>query len=164
MIVLGLDPGLVCTGYGALEGVGRATRVIEAGVVRPNDALPLAERLHELHSAIEEILARLTPTTVVVEEIYSKYDHPRTAILMGHARGVILLAAARHGAPVVSYAASHVKKALTSSGRASKEQVQRMVVALLGLPAAPGPADVTDALALAACHLAVLTRDRLSRG
>ncbi len=155
MRVLGIDPGLVCTGYGCVERQGRDQRIVEAGTIRPDKDGDLESRLQSLHSGISEVLAELSPEAAVVEEIYSKYEHPRTAILMGHARGVLLLAASQHGVPVVSYAASRVKKALTGSGGASKGQVQYMIAGLLGLPEPPSPADVSDALALAVCHLSL---------
>jgi crossover junction endodeoxyribonuclease RuvC len=159
--ILGLDPGLVCTGFGAVELIGFRPELLEGGTIRPPTGAPLEERLRVLHDSLHDVLRRVRPSAVVVEEVYSKYEHPRTAILMGHARGVLLLAAAEEGAPVVSYQASRVKMALTGSGRASKEQVQAMVTGLLQLPESPTPADVTDALALALCHANVLTRDRV---
>ncbi len=155
MRVLGIDPGLVCTGYGCVERQGRDQRIVEAGTIRPDQDSNLESRLQSLHSGISEVLTELKPEAAVVEEIYSKYEHPCTAILMGHARGVLLLAASQHGVPVVSYAASRVKKALTGSGSASKGQVQHMIASLLGLPEPPSPADVSDALALAVCHLSL---------
>ncbi len=159
--ILGLDPGLVRTGFGAIELLGYHPELIEGGTIRPPANAALEERLRVLHDSLSEVLRRLRPHAVIVEEVYSKYEHPRTAILMGHARGVLLLAAAQEAVPVVSYQASRVKMALTGSGRASKEQVQAMVTGLLRLPEAPSPVDVTDALALALCHANLLTRDRL---
>ena len=121
-------------------------------MVRTKAAEPLAERVAAIHDGIAEVIGEHRPDVVVVEELYSTYTHPRTAILMGHARGVIYLAAGRGGVRVESYTATRVKKSLTGNGTASKQQVQRMVCQLLGLPTAPRPADVTDALALAICH------------
>lgn len=155
MRVLGIDPGLMCTGYGCVERVHRSSAVVEAGTIRPDPAADLESRLQALHSGIAHVLEELGPQAAIVEEIYSKYDHPRTAILMGHARGVILLAAAEHSVPVVSYAATRVKKALTGRGGATKGQVQYMVARLLSLPEPPSPPDVSDALALALCHLSL---------
>lgn len=157
MRVLGIDPGLICTGYGCVEGRGRSARVVEAGTIRPDKDADLELRLQSLHSGIAQMLGELRPEATIVEDIYSKYEHPRTAILMGHARGVILLAAAEHSVPVISYAASRVKKALTGNGSASKGQVQYMIASLLGLPEAPSPPDVSDALALAVCHISLTT-------
>ena len=152
MRVLGVDPGLNTTGYGAVEADGGRSRLVEGGVITTSSELPLETRLHEIHQGLRDVVADTRPDVVIVEELYSKYRHPRTAILMGHARGAAFLAAAESGVPVLGYAASAIKRALTGTGRASKEQVQQMVVRLLGLTEAPGPVDVTDALALALCH------------
>ena len=159
MRVLGIDPGLQVTGYGLLAANGRKVRVVEAGVVRTDEREPLAERVRSLHEAVGAILEELRPDVVAVEELYSHYRHPVTAILMGHARGVIFLAAAQHGVRVVSYGATRIKKALTGQGRASKQQVQRMVQNTLGLRTVPQPADVADALAVALCHCNIVARE-----
>jgi len=129
-------------------------RVLEAGFVATTaeGRAPLETRLKSIHESICEIIERLKPDAMAVEQLYSHYAHPRTAILMGHARGVIFLAASRGGVPVVSYSATQVKKSLTGNGRAGKEQVQRMVQTVLGLGALPSPPDVADALAVALCH------------
>jgi len=158
MRVLGIDPGLQVSGYGLLQAQGARVRVVEAGVVRTDDHQSLAERIQRLHKAVGDIVGDLRPDVIAVEELYSHYRHPVTAILMGHARGVIFLAAAQAGVPVVSYAATRVKKSLTGEGRASKEQVQRMVQSTLGLKEMPHPPDVADALAVALCHCNVLVR------
>jgi len=154
MRILGVDPGLERTGYGVIElaaGVG-SPRLIEAGVIRTSPAQPLAARLMELQSGLADVLAELKPAAVAVEELYSHYAHPRTAILMGHARGVIFLAAAQAGLEVVSYSATNIKKALLGSGHASKEQMQRSIQSLFRLAKPPQPPDVADALAIALCH------------
>jgi len=158
MRVLGIDPGLQVTGYGLLETKGLRVRVVEAGVVRSDERLPLAERIRKIYNAVRGVVRELGPDVIVVEELYSHYRHPVTAILMGHARGVMFLAAADAGVPVVSYGATRVKKALTGGGRASKEQVQRMVQSTLRLAKLPEPADVADALAVALCHANVVAR------
>jgi crossover junction endodeoxyribonuclease RuvC len=98
------------------------------------------------------VVSQFRPQVMVVEQLYAHYEHPRTAILMAHARGVIFLAAAQHGMGVVSYTASRIKKTVTGHGRASKDQVQRTVQRELGLPKLPDPPDVADALAAALCH------------
>ncbi len=150
--VLGLDPGLQVTGYAVLEP---GPRVCEAGVIRTSEGRKspdMAPRLRILYDSIDEVIAQFAPGVVAVEQLYAHYDHPRTAILMAHARGVLLLAAAKHGLPVVSYNATRIKKTITGSGRASKEQVQRTVQRELGLAKLPEPPDVADALAAALCH------------
>ena len=150
--ILGIDPGLNITGYAVIESSGKAVRLCEAGVVRGVSGGSLVRRIADIHKGVAEVIAELRPTTMAVEELYSHYDRPRTAILMGHARGVICLAAAQAGIPVVNYAATQVKKILTGSGRASKAQVQRAIQLELGLDAPPDPPDVADALAIAVCH------------
>lgn len=153
MRILGIDPGLERTGYGIIDAPPAGTpRLVEAGVIttRPADALPA--RLMEIQSALAAVLAEFKPDAVAVEQLYSHYAHPRTAILMGHARGVVLLAAAEAGVAIESYSATHVKKSLIGSGHASKQQVQRAVQSVFRLVRAPQPPDVADALAVALCH------------
>ena len=150
--VLGVDPGLNVTGYGVLEVTRRGPRLCEAGVVRGRTRGSLAARVAEIHEGLTDVIASLRPTVMALEELYSHYKRPRTAILMGHARGVICLAGTQAGIPVVHYSATQVKKILTGSGRASKEQVQRAIQHELGLAEVPEPPDVADALAIALCH------------
>jgi crossover junction endodeoxyribonuclease RuvC len=150
--IVGIDPGLKVTGYGVIRPSGGEIALVEGGIVRTDLGAPLEERLRQLHAQVAEVLAAHPPQVVVVEDLYSQYAHPRTAILMGHARGVVYLAAAEAGAEVVAYPPALVKRSLTGNGRASKEQVARMVTQLLRLGEPPRPEDVTDALALALCH------------
>jgi crossover junction endodeoxyribonuclease RuvC len=152
MRIMGVDPGLTATGYGIIEVSGRRPSLIEAGVLRSRDTDPLETKLLDIHRGICEVIREFMPAIVVVEELYSTYTHPRTAILMGHARGIIYLAAADRGIPVVSYASTRIKNSLTGHGRASKEQVQKMIQHVFGLHRAPHPPDVADALAVALCH------------
>jgi crossover junction endodeoxyribonuclease RuvC len=150
--VLGVDPGLNLTGYGVIEISAGKIQVCEAGVVRGRSKGSLTKRLAEIHSGICDVIASLGPHTVALEQLYSHYARPRTAILMGHARGVICLAAENAGLPVFDYSATQVKRILTGSGRAPKDQVQRAIQQELKLDAIPEPADVADALAIALCH------------
>jgi crossover junction endodeoxyribonuclease RuvC len=152
--ILGVDPGLRITGYGVLEVTPNRPHVCEAGIVRPADdqATDLASRLHSVYKGIVEVVQQYRPEVMVVEQLYSHYEHPRTAILMAHARGVILLAATENGLPVVSYAPTRIKKTVTGHGRATKDQVQRTIQRELGLAQLPDPPDVADALAVALCH------------
>ncbi|HUT09495.1 MAG TPA: crossover junction endodeoxyribonuclease RuvC [Thermoguttaceae bacterium] len=150
--ILGIDPGLNITGYGVLEAGGGKLRLCEAGVIRGKTRGSLTARLAEIHRGVTEVIAVLQPGVMAVEELYSHYKRPRTAILMGHARGVICLAATQAGIPVVHYSATQVKKILTGSGRAPKSQVQLAIQRELGLPQLPDPPDVADALAIALCH------------
>ncbi len=153
--VLGIDPGLNRTGYAVIDLPDR--RVRDAGIVCSTEKRSLAERLREIDEGIADVLAEHTVDLVAVEDLFAHYKHPRTAILMGHARGVILLAAARRGVEVVSVSATAVKKSLTGNGHAGKSQVQRAIVATLGLSQCPEPPDVADALAVALC--AAIGRD-----
>ena len=150
--ILGVDPGLNITGYGVLEVVGRKPVLIEAGVVRGRDKKSLSRRVAEIHEGVSDIIRELRPDVLAVEELYSHYARPKTAILMGHARGVICLAGVQAGIPVVHYAATQIKRILTGSGRAPKGQMQRAITLELGLDAVPEPPDVADALAIALCH------------
>ncbi len=147
--ILGIDPGLDRTGYAVIELPG--PRVLDAGLLRTSNKTSLADRLAEIHAGLDEILAEFSPALIAVEELYAHYKHPRTAILMGHARGVVLLAGARRNIDVVNLPATRIKKALTGNGHASKIQMQRAIVATLGLSKRPEPADVADALAIALC-------------
>jgi crossover junction endodeoxyribonuclease RuvC len=149
---LGIDPGLNTTGYGVLEFAAGQPRLVEAGVVRGKTGASLAERVQEIHDGVSETIATLKPEVLAIEELYSHYDRPTTAILMGHARGVILLAAAQAGIPVESYPSTLIKKTITGNGHAAKWQMQEAIRRELNLPAVPEPPDVADALAIALCH------------
>ncbi|MEO6912743.1 MAG: crossover junction endodeoxyribonuclease RuvC [Candidatus Baltobacteraceae bacterium] len=151
--VLGIDPGLRVTGYGVIEQLGERARLIEAGIIAPKIGGTLEIRLRELHDGISAVVASTQPTCIVIEELYTTYKNPTTAILMGHARGVLCLAGAQHRIPVSTLGHSLVKRALTGSGGARKEQVNQMVVELLRLRTSPQPNDVSDALALALAFL-----------
>lgn len=149
MRLIGVDPGLGTTGYGVIQAERGRLRLLEAGVIEPDDTLPLQERLAQLHHSMHEIVAEARPDAMIVEELWTAYRNPSTAILMGHARGVLYLAAAQHGVEVHHLGHSLVKRALVGSGAARKEQVKSMVVQILGLTTRPHPDDVSDALALA---------------
>jgi crossover junction endodeoxyribonuclease RuvC len=150
--ILGLDPSLNTTGYGVVECQGLVLRLIEGGIIQPQRSGDLASRLCELQLGLEDVLRTLQPDVVVIEEIFSRTAYPRTAILMAHARGALVCAAAVRDMPVFNYSATAVKRALVGNGLASKEQVAAMVVDALRLRKRPAPDDVTDALALAIAH------------
>jgi crossover junction endodeoxyribonuclease RuvC len=155
--VLGLDPGLQITGYGLLECGGHGIRVAEAGVIRSQagpdpDLNHLADRLKSLYDGLVELLEQWRPTAIAVEQLYAHREHPRTAILMAHARGCFFLAGAQRTIPVVSYPSTQVKKTITGHGRASKAQMQAAIRRELNLARLPQPHDVADALAIALCH------------
>ena len=151
MKILGIDPGLQVCGYACMEAGDGEEKLVEAGVFRtPNDLL-LAERLNRIAADVSEILENFKPDIVAVEELYSHYAHPKTAILMGHARGVILQKCAEASVEVRSFSATRIKKSITGNGRASKEQVQRTIQTILMLSELPEPNDVADAIAAALC-------------
>lgn len=153
--LLGIDPGLQITGYAVLEVGPRGPIVCEAGILRSaegRERLELAPRLLTLYNGILEVIEQFRPQVVVVEQLYAHYQHPRTAILMAHARGVFYLAAAQSQLPVISYNATQIKKTITGNGRAPKDQVQRTMQRELSLNRLPEPPDVADALAAALCH------------
>lgn len=153
--VLGIDPGLQVTGYAVLEPSDGGPRVCEAGVIRSTtgrEPADMARRVKALYDGLCEVLDQWRPGVLVVEQLYAHYAHPRTAILMAHARGAFFLAGAQRGIPVLSYAPARVKKLVTGSGRASKEQMQHAVARELNLPGPPEPHDVADALGIALCH------------
>ncbi len=151
--VLGIDPGLNTTGYAVLEFAHGKAQLCEAGVVRSQAKRSLEERLGEIHEGVTDVISSLAPQVMAVEDLFSHYERPRTAILMGHARGVICLAAHTAGIPVQHYAATQVKKMLTGSGRATKQQMQLAICREFSLPEPPEPPDVADALAIALCHI-----------
>jgi crossover junction endodeoxyribonuclease RuvC len=153
MLVLGIDPGLNVTGYGLVEMAGNCVHLREAGVIRNRRNDPLEAKLGELYRGLTDILTTVKPAALALEQLYSHYERPRTAILMGHARGVICLAATQAEVPLYHYAATQVKKTLTGNGRAPKAQVQLAICREFGLAKPPEPHDVADALAIALCHV-----------
>ena len=151
--ILGIDPALRTTGYGAVERRNGSVCLVEAGVVVPAANGTLEQRLQELHAGISEVISQIEPTSIVIEELYTSYKNPRAALLMGHARGVLCLAGAQAGVIVHTLGHAHVKRALVGSGSARKDQVNAMVTTLLHLRRPPKPNDVSDALALALAFL-----------
>jgi crossover junction endodeoxyribonuclease RuvC len=150
-VILGLDPGLAITGYGIIR-CSTKIQLIEAGVIRVRRDQPMETRLQELYTGVMELFESVPIDEVAVEQLYSHFDRPRTAILMGHARGVLFLAAANSGKAVTSYASTKVKSLLTGNGRAPKSQMQLAIQQQLMLKEVPDPPDVADALAVALCH------------
>lgn len=151
MRIIGIDPGLQLTGYGVVDYQLLRPRLVDGGVIRLNGRKPISERLVELEHELDAIFEEHKPEIAAVEQLYAHYAHPRTAILMGHARGVILLVAQRHGVRIEEFAANRVKQAVTGHGHASKPQMQRTIQAIWNLPKPPSPPDVADALAIALC-------------
>ena len=162
MRILGVDPGLVNTGYAVIEQTGGRLQAVEGGVITTKSADPLAERLHTIFGDIREVISRLRPDAMAIEDLHSRAAFVKTAILMGHARGVICLAAAEAGVAVVPYSATQIKKVLTGNGRAPKSQMQLAIQRELALAAIPDPPDVADALAVALCHYYLRVRRTLA--
>jgi crossover junction endodeoxyribonuclease RuvC len=152
MRILGIDPGLNITGYAVVERRLGKLALVEAGMIRGRSRGDLAARLQEVHEGVADVITSLKPEVLALEELYSHYERPRTAILMGHARGVICLAATQAGLSVYSYAATQVKRLLTGNGRAPKSQMQLAICREFNLDSPPEPPDVADALAIALCH------------
>ncbi len=152
MRILGIDPGLETTGYGIIDAGKRDYRLVDAGAVRTKRRESMENRLKVIYEGLNKILDDFNPDVVVIEDLYSHYGHPKTAIIMGHARGIVYLSAGLKEIPVTSYSATRVKSSIVGYGRASKEQVKMMVKGVLNLSVVPGPDDVSDALAVALCH------------
>jgi crossover junction endodeoxyribonuclease RuvC len=152
MRILGIDPGSTVTGYGIIDFTERRTRVVACGVVRVPARKPFPQRLRAIYDGIQELISTHNPEQVAVEDLFYAAN-VKSALRMGHARGVVLLAVARHDIPISEYSPREIKLAVAGSGAASKEQVRRMVQALLDLDEAPAKMDTSDALAVALCHL-----------
>lgn len=152
MRILGIDPALSITGYGVIDFNRNKIVLLEAGIIQTTVKDPVAERLLKIYQGVESIITDTKPQVMVLEKLFAHYHHPVTAYLLGQARGVICLVSAEAKIPLVEYAATRIKKAIVGQGLASKYQVQRMVVSMLGLKELPKYTDVTDALALAIAH------------
>ena len=152
MFVLGIDPGLSRCGYGVVRKHGSHLAATAGGVVTTDREMPLPERLRVMFGELRCLVAEVRPDAVVVERVFFQ-TNARTAMATGQAGGLALVAAAEAGCEVAQYTSNEVKMAVVGFGSATKDQVQRMVAALLGLPEPPRPPDVADALALALCHL-----------
>lgn len=150
MIILGIDPGTAALGYGIIDRTGDRLRAVDHGCVVTSPDLPLGERLLAIHDAMHELIQMHEPAVVAVERLYFSRN-AQTAMAVGHARGVVLLAAAETGRPVREATPNEVKSAVAGYGAADKEQVSRMVQVVLGLATRPTPDDAADALAIAVC-------------
>ena len=151
MRIIGIDPGLQLTGYGVIDWRPVRPALVDGGVIRLKVKTSIADRLVELEQELDDLFAEHKPDACAVEQLYSNYEHPRTAILMGHARGVILLVARRRGVRIEEFAANRIKQSLTGHGHAGKAQMQRAIQAQWNLAEPPDPPDVADALAVALC-------------
>jgi crossover junction endodeoxyribonuclease RuvC len=150
--VLGIDPGMAVTGYGLLEISGESSALIESGAITTASSLPLPRRLREIYHEVGDLICRVRPQTAAVEKLFFNAN-VRTAMSVGQARGVVLLALDQAGVPVHEYTPLEVKQFVVGYGRATKRQVQEMVRAHLRLEAIPQPDDAADAIAVALCHL-----------
>lgn len=160
MRILGVDPGLQVTGYGVIESERGAFQLVKAGVLTTSSAERIEKRLDRIHKDLAGVIKEHRPEVLILEKLYSHYKHPVTAILMGHARGVICVTAGECRIPVVSYPVKRIRQALTGTGSASKLQVQKMVVNLLRVEEQIKYTDISDALALAIGH-SYMERGRL---
>jgi len=156
MRILGVDPALTITGYGVIDVDKKKASLIEAGIITTSSRDQTPKRLERINKAVNKLIADTKPDCLVLEKIYAHYRHPVTSYILGQARGVICLACAEAKIPLVEYAATRVKKAIVGNGLASKAQVQRMVASTLNLTSIPKYTDVTDALALALAHSAIM--------
>lgn len=152
MRVLGIDPGSERTGYGCAETSGSRLRLVVCGAVTPPSRASFPERLLAIHRALRACLAECRPDAVAIENVFFAIN-VRSALKLGHARGVAMLAASEAGLPIVEYTPAEIKRAVVGYGRAEKPQVQQMIKLLLGLRAVPAPHDAADALAVAICHI-----------
>jgi crossover junction endodeoxyribonuclease RuvC len=150
VIILGIDPGTAALGYGIVERIGGRLRAIDHGCLTTSADLPLGERLLAIHRLVGDLIELHQPAIVAVERLFFSRN-AQTAMAVGHARGVILLAAAEHATPVREATPNEVKSAIAGYGAADKEQVQRMVQLVLGMSTLPTPDDAADALAVAVC-------------
>lgn len=148
---LGIDPGLNRTGYALIERTGRGPVLLEGGIIQSTPKLTLQKRVHEIGTGLREVLDEFRPEIVAIEQVFSLTKNVKTALLLAHARGAILMVLADADVPVVHYSATQIKRLLTGSGKAPKEQIQHAVQAELRLKCLPEPNDVADASAVALC-------------
>ena len=152
MLILGIDPGTAITGYGLVKGEGDDLTLVAYGAITTSSDWPLPERLQHIYQELTAVIEDQQPTAVAVEELFFS-KNVRTALSVGQARGVTLLAAANAGLPIHEYTPLQVKQAIAGYGRATKDQVQQMVRMLLALDSVPQPDDAADAIAVAICHI-----------
>lgn len=162
MVVLGIDPGTAVTGYGVVSGERGAPRLVECGIIRTRPRDSLALRLQEIHAGVAELIVRHRPDALAIEDVFYARN-VRTTIVLGHARGVILLAAADASLIIAEYPPAEIKKAVTGTGAATKEQVQFMVANILRLKTPPQPADASDGVAAALAYMMAARLPSLER-
>jgi crossover junction endodeoxyribonuclease RuvC len=150
--IFGIDPGSDRTGYGCVETTGSRQRIVSSGTISSPLGASFPDKLLKIHSRLAAVLAECRPDCVAIENLFHAAN-VRSALKLGHARGVAMLAAVEAGLPVVEYTPAEIKRAVVGYGRAEKHQVQQMVKVLLGLRSVPSPHDAADALAVAICHI-----------
>ena len=152
MIILGIDPGLVTTGFGILSNKNDVTKIIDYGIIQPDKKETLPKRLFSIYTDIEELIKKFSPNILAIEDIfYGK--NIKSAFYLGQARGVAMLCAAKHDMPVFEYSAKKVKQAITGNGNADKTQLQYMIKQLFNLKYLPEPLDASDAISIALCYI-----------
>jgi crossover junction endodeoxyribonuclease RuvC len=159
--IFGIDPGSARTGYGCVETDGSRHRIVTCGAITTPAAGSFSHKLLRIHERLSALLVECRPDCVAIEDLFHA-THARSALKLGHARGVAMLAVVEAGLPVAEYAPAAIKRAVVGYGRAEKQQVQQMVKLILGLPRAPSPHDAADALAVAICHSQMLRPARLA--
>jgi crossover junction endodeoxyribonuclease RuvC len=150
--IFGIDPGSARTGYGCIDSNGSRHRIVLCGAITTSTPASFADKLHQIHSRLTALIAECRPDSIAIENLFHALN-VRSALKLGHARGVAMLAAVQAGVAVAEYTPAEIKRAVVGYGRAEKTQVQQMVKLLLGLPAPPSPHDAADALAVAICHV-----------
>lgn len=163
MVVLGIDPGTIATGYGVIASQNDELTVIDYGVIKSSARSPIGERLFYIYKGILEIIGRYKPNVMAVEEPFVA-KNVKSAMAVGRAQAVAILAAASKNIPVYEYTPAQVKQRVADYGASSKEQIQQMVRLQLGLKEIPQPSDAADALAIALCHLSEIHLNELLRG
>ena len=151
MRILGVDPGSSRTGYGCIDTSGSGHRLIACGALTAPARITFPEKLLTIHDGLATLLGQHRPEIVAIEDLFFARN-ARSALKLGHVRGVVMLAASEAGVPIAEYSPTEVKRAVVGYGRAEKQQVRQMIMLLLGLDQAPSPLDVSDALAVAICH------------
>ena len=152
MKIFGIDPGSERTGYGCVETDGSRHRIVTCGAITSSPLVSFPQKLLTIHTRLRALLKECLPDAVAIENLFHA-NNARSALKLGHARGVAVLAAVEAGVPVVEYTPAEIKRAVVGYGRAEKHQIQQMVKLILGLPSPPAPHDAADALAVAICHI-----------
>jgi len=152
MIVLGIDPGTIAMGYGVIKSSRHEIALVACGALTAPRSATISERLHQLYSGLQKIIARYQPEVIAIEQPFVA-KNAKSALAIGKAQAIAMLAAASQSIPVHEYSPTHIKRRVSNYGGSSKEQIQEMVKIQLGLPQVPQPSDAADALAVALCHL-----------